>query len=338
MARFRRLSDRADDPRWSFFAPAAPTGVTATASNAQAVVSWTAPSIVVPPLTDYSVQYSTDGGTTWTAASDAVSTAASAAITGLTNGTAHVFRVAGINGIGTGAYSAASAAVTPTAGDALFSSVSLLLPFDGTGNTFVDSSATPKTITAFGNATQSAAESKWGGKSLYLDGNGDYLAIPSSSAFSFGAYNGPFTIEFWMWMQSYSNNFTTVMTRRVTGAATWQWQIGFPSNGRFLNVQTNASGTFTLKASSALSLSAWHYIAWSYDGTTYRLYINGDLVASSTAAGGFSDSGSDVLIGSVPGGAEYFNGYIDDLRITKGSARGMTGATIPVPTAAFPTS
>ena len=30
-----------------------------------------------------------------------------------------------------------------------------------------------------------------------------------------------------------------------------------------------------------------------------------------------------------------FSGYIDDVRITKGSGRGYTGATIPVPTAAF---
>jgi cellulose 1,4-beta-cellobiosidase len=50
----------------SFFTPTAPTSVTATATNAQAEVSWTAPAIVVPPLTDYSVQFSTDSGSTWT--------------------------------------------------------------------------------------------------------------------------------------------------------------------------------------------------------------------------------------------------------------------------------
>jgi titin len=99
----------------SFFTPAAPTSVTATVGNAQAVVSWTAPAVVVPPLTDYIVQFSTDSGTTWTTFADAVSTATSATITGLTNGTAHVFRVAGVNGIGTGAFSTASAAVTPSA-------------------------------------------------------------------------------------------------------------------------------------------------------------------------------------------------------------------------------
>jgi hypothetical protein len=31
-------------------------------------------------------------------------------------------------------------------------------------------------------------------------------------------------------------------------------------------------------------------------------------------------------------------GYIDDLRITVGSARGMTGSTVAVPVEAFPTS
>jgi hypothetical protein len=104
-----------DDPRWGYFTPTAPTGVTATASNAQAVVSWTAPANVLPPLTDYAVQFSTNGGTTWTTATDAASTATSATITGLTNGTAHVFRVAAINGFGTGAYSTQSSAVTPAA-------------------------------------------------------------------------------------------------------------------------------------------------------------------------------------------------------------------------------
>ena len=101
----------------SFFTPAAPTGVTATAGNAQAVVSWTAPTVLAQtPITDYIVQFSSDSGSNWTTFSDGTSTAATATVTGLTNGTAYQFRVAGVNGIGTGAYSTASAAVTPVAG------------------------------------------------------------------------------------------------------------------------------------------------------------------------------------------------------------------------------
>jgi len=104
-----------NDTRWSLFLPTAPTGPTATAENAQVTLSWTAPTGVISqaPITDYIVQYSSNSGSTWTTFTDAVSTATSAVVTGLTNGTSYVFRVAAVNGVGTGAYSTASSAVTP---------------------------------------------------------------------------------------------------------------------------------------------------------------------------------------------------------------------------------
>jgi hypothetical protein len=102
------------DPRWNLFLPAAPTNLSGSASNAQVALTWTAPSVLAQtPITDYFVQYKVSGAESWTAFSDGTSTAASATVTGLTNGTAYVFRVAAVNGIGTGAYSSASAAFTP---------------------------------------------------------------------------------------------------------------------------------------------------------------------------------------------------------------------------------
>lgn len=95
--------------------PVAPTNLTATAGNGQVALSWTAPATTHGTLTDYVVQYSSDSGSTWTTFSDGTSTSTSATVTGLTNGTAYVFRVAAVNGVGTGAYSTASSAVTPTA-------------------------------------------------------------------------------------------------------------------------------------------------------------------------------------------------------------------------------
>jgi cellulose 1,4-beta-cellobiosidase len=108
----------AADARWDLFLPAAPTGLTVSGGNAQAALAWTAPTGVIAqaPVTDYREQYSTDNGTTWTTFSAAASTATSATVTGLTNGTAYVFRVAAVNGVGVGAFTAASSAVTPTAG------------------------------------------------------------------------------------------------------------------------------------------------------------------------------------------------------------------------------
>jgi len=99
---------------WSLWLPPAPTALTATAGAASASLSWTAPSVSQQtPISDYRVQVSSDNGTTWTTFADGTSTATSASVTGLTNGTAYVFRVAAINAIGQGAYTSASGSVTP---------------------------------------------------------------------------------------------------------------------------------------------------------------------------------------------------------------------------------
>lgn len=102
------------ETRWSLFLPPAPTNVTATAGNAQVSLSWSAPSVLsVTPITDYIVQFSTNSGSTWTTFSDGTSTATSVTVTGLTNGTAYVFRAAAANAVGTGSYSSATSSVIP---------------------------------------------------------------------------------------------------------------------------------------------------------------------------------------------------------------------------------
>jgi hypothetical protein len=325
-----------EDARWEYFKPAAPTGVTATAANAQAVVSWTAPAIVVPPVTDYTVQFSTNGGTTWTTATDAVSAAATATITGLTNGSAHVFRVAGINGIGTGAFSTASTPVMPTAGDTLFASVSLLLPMDGTGATFVDASATPKTITANGNATQSTAQSKWGGKSLALDGDDDYISIADSgNAFAFGT--GDFCYEFWF-RSGASNPYAALLTRPYNspGGILISLNGGSGNGAPEIYWREFSNSLFFASDAGGFNDNNWHHYAFNRSGTTCRMFIDG-VVRATRQSVSTSVSSSQVLVGSdIEYGGRDLNGYIDDLRITKGHARYTANFTPPV--AAFPTS
>jgi len=89
-------------------APAAPTAVAGTAGNQSVLVSWTASVNNGAIVTLYTVTTS-PGGLSCTA------TTTSCTVSGLTNGTPYTFTVTAKNAVGTGAASAASAAVTPAA-------------------------------------------------------------------------------------------------------------------------------------------------------------------------------------------------------------------------------
>ena len=91
--------------------PGAPSIGTATAGNAQATVTWTAPALDGgSPITSYTVTAAPGGLSTTVAAP-----ATSATVPGLTNGTAYTLTVTATNVAGSGPASAASNSVTPVA-------------------------------------------------------------------------------------------------------------------------------------------------------------------------------------------------------------------------------
>ncbi len=116
--------------------PGAPTIGTATRGNASATVTWTAPaSNGGSAITGYVVTPSSGTAQTFN------STATTETVTGLTNGTAYTFKVAAINGVGTGAQSAASNSVTPattagapTIGTATFGNASASVTWTAPGS------------------------------------------------------------------------------------------------------------------------------------------------------------------------------------------------------------
>jgi hypothetical protein len=203
--------------------------------------------------------------------------------------------------------------------------------------------AVPETV---GNAQIDTTIKKYGTGSMKFDGTGDYLTIRNNPAFSFGT--GDFTIECWVYIAA--NSSPDGGGNRTAGLFSAYAASGVVSRGYTFEIEGNASTTGTglsfynnnsgtqisLIATTTISQGTWHHVAVCRSGTTTRLFLNGSSVASGTLSNQNVNSDYPITIGRL-GYASYlqeFNGYIDDLRVTKGVARYT--ATFTPPTAAFP--
>jgi hypothetical protein len=230
------------------------------------------------------------------------------------------------------------------------SQVSLLLHGDGANGstTITDSSPTPKMVTAVGNAQISTAQSKpgFGGSSIAFDGAGDYLTIPNNAAFDFGT--GDFTIESWVYIAANSSPDDTgaryaTITSTYPSATLNVPCYAFTIDGNSTTTGTgisfynrDASSGYSVSASVSISQNAWHHVAVSRLSATTRLFLDGALQTSGTLGNQTVTSVNTLRVGSgnFTGYLQQLNGYIDDLRITKGVARYTSNFTPP--TAPFP--
>jgi hypothetical protein len=205
----------------------------------------------------------------------------------------------------------------PPEQDPFFENVSLLLKMDGIdgGSVFNDSSNNGLIVTATG-ATTSTVQSKFGGSSAFFNGSGNYLLVPADGT-AIGIND--FTIE--CWINTISGNNYKAIASLVPG-----------SDNNALYVLDNRISWFdsTDRAQSAsFSDGVWNHVAVTRNGTTLRVFLNG-VVSSSTYTTSANIANNTLRIGTRGNASgEWFHGYIDELRITKGVARYTENFTPP---------
>jgi len=214
--------------------------------------------------------------------------------------------------------------------DPSYNSVSLLLR-NGTPGPLIlaDESPTPKTITAVGNAFNTTSVVKYGTSAMAFDGSGDYFQTSASIDFNFG--NNPFTIEAWVNVSVLTSfaGVITVMDNEPTNDLDGYAFIVDSNGALVFSDYTGGNTVFSLSSAAGLiATGQWYHVAVCKEGTgvnQVRLFINGSIVATGTrnASIPISTSGQPARIGAwrYPTAFRYFNGIIDDLRITKGVAR-----------------
>ena len=182
-----------------------------------------------------------------------------------------------------------------------------------------------------GDAKLSTAISKFGGSSMAFDGTGDYvLSSTSANLYAFGA--GDFTIELWVYTNSVAATDQALVDFRTANGYypylyLFNGRVGYWLNS--VDVITGSPGSITA--------GSWYHIALTRSGSSTKLFVNGTQSGSTyTSATALLCGVNRPAIGSsgTSLGAYPLNGYVDDLRVTKGYARYTANFTPP--TSAFP--
>ena len=211
---------------------------------------------------------------------------------------------------------------------------------EGTGTTAYDSSANGDngTITNCtwlappngGNGTSALGFN--GSSSVVSLGNPTELQNFATDQITFAAWIKPASITTNQYIIAYKVNPNNYVYLMITSSGTYQ--VGFDGSGTFHDASV---------AIPSQDLNSWVHLAGTFDGQTWRLYRDGQLVASS------ADSTTLINLSSTYGwgigattyplsAADYFDGAIDDVRIysTAISSSAIPGLEAVPPTVATP--
>jgi len=213
----------------------------------------------------------------------------------------------------------------------------LLLHADGTdaSTTFTDNETTPKAVTPVGTAQIDTAQSVFGGASLLLDGNSDYLTVPDHADWAFGS--GDFTLEGRIRMVDATTDDAALVSQWNTGNKSWAVIIRPAQPNITFYYSTDGSTTLSKTVAWTPSTNIWYHLAVVRNGNNLLFFVNGTQVGATQDLTGvtFYNSAEVLAVGDFYGGTgAWFDGWIDEVRVSKGIARwtsDFTPPTVPYP-------
>ena len=204
----------------------------------------------------------------------------------------------------------------------------LMLHCDGAdaSTTFVDSSSGAKTMTANANAQIDTAQSKFGGASGLFDGAGDSVTTPDSADWDFGS--NPFTIDFWV-----RHAATTSIDYVYSWSSSSGWIMGY-AKGATLKLRIYDDGSIAVQSSATWEpvVDTWYHVAFVRNGNNFYMFIDGVQLGTTQDVTGITFDGhasAALAVGGDNGNLGTFNGWMDEVRISKGIARWTSDFTPP---------
>ena len=158
---------------------------------------------------------------------------------------------------------------------------------------------------------------------VILDGSNDAISIPSSS--SLNSITNQVTLSAWLYRNTAKTGWQNIVMRQYGTSTQEQFALALSGNSYAFVVNTLNNGMKALTAGTN-KVNEWVHLAGVYDGSTMKLYVDGNLLATMTGVTG------NVRLESKPlffgGGADGFDpntlsqfvaGLVDDVRLYKRS-------------------
>jgi hypothetical protein len=145
-----------------------------------------------------------------------------------------------------------------------------------------------------------------GNSALSFDGVHDY-ATTGTAQFPVG--RGPQTISAWFESADIDGKHALITLRKDEDSGV---ELGV--NDGLVGAWRVYGNRTLLSATAPITVGTWHHLAYSFDGTTNQLYLDGAVVESST---NLPDERTPTTswLGTLDGTNDLFNGSIDDFRV-----------------------
>jgi hypothetical protein len=164
---------------------------------------------------------------------------------------------------------------------------------------------------------------------LAIEGDG-FVNVDLSP--SIASITDQLTIAGWGFLEGTIMDYATIASREVGTSIDQHYHISINSRGEVPALWLNTeAGTMLLQSTVAVTRQTWIHIAGTYDGTTARLYVDGQPVASQATTGGIVADTTPLILGANGNGAsdnnvtERFPGKIDEIMLYR---RALTAGEI----------
>ena len=201
----------------------------------------------------------------------------------------------------------------PTVGSGLGSlPAGTVLYISGNGS-LSDGSSNNYTVSNAGGASISTSVVKIGSGSVYFNGSNTAYIYVSGQTFLDDSLS---SWQFQCWARNTggipNSSDTGQLVDQYVASASGRFIFGFQESG--IDMRVNG-GTVYLSSGAILSGNTWYHVCLNYDGTTHRLFIDGQLKDSSTTVPAIY-TGKQTEFGGGGNLSGYdLNGYMDDILV-----------------------